>query len=389
MLLVMQPDSSQADIAAVCQRATDAGFETAIFEADSGAIVLVGGHDGEAAEQFVGVPGIARIVRPRPPRAPATSNLRIAGIRPLVPPAILMERLPLPAEGAIAVHDARQQISRILRGADDRLIVVVGPCSIHDADAALVYARGLAALAANWPTTSCIVMRVYFEKPRTTVGWKGLINDPAPRRQLRTSTTGLRLARQLLLDLTELGVPAGTEFLDTITPQFIADLVAWGAIGARTTESQVHRELASGLSMPVGFKNGTDGDVQIAIDAMQAAAHPHQLPRRHRAGRGRHRRHHAATRTATSSCAAARAGPNYDAESVAAHACAALEAPGCRAARHGRLQPRQQRQGLPRQPLVAADLADQIAGGETRHHRRHAREQPGRRPPGPRSTRRR
>ena len=193
-----------------------------------------------------------------------------------MPPAILVERLPLPAEGAVTVHRTRQEVSRILRGADDRLIVVVGPCSIHDPGAALDYARRLAPLAVELAGELCIVMRVYFEKPRTTVGWKGLINDPHLDGSFAVNE-GLHLARQLLLDVVALGLPAGCEFLDPITPQFIADAVTWGAIGARTTESQVHRNLASGLSMPVGFKNGTGGDVQMAVDAMNAAAYPHQF----------------------------------------------------------------------------------------------------------------
>ena len=207
-----------------------------------------------------------------------TDDLRIERIRPLISPAILMEELPIARRARPPSPRAASAITRCLRGEDDRLLVVVGPCSIHDVTAALRVRRS--DCCARAPTSSrdelCIVMRVYFEKPRTTVGWKGLINDPHLDGTFAINK-GLRIARKLLLDLAELGVPAGCEFLDTITPQYIADLVSWGAIGARTTESQVHRELASGLSMPVGFKNGTDGNVQIAIDAIRAASHPHHF----------------------------------------------------------------------------------------------------------------
>jgi 3-deoxy-7-phosphoheptulonate synthase len=205
-----------------------------------------------------------------------TRDLHVEHIRPLLPPAILLEELPLDEDGSVAVARAREEVVRILNGDDDRLLVVVGPCSIHDPVAALDYGRRLRGLADEVQADLRLVMRVYFEKPRTTVGWKGLINDPRLDGSFAINE-GLRLARRLLLDLADLGLPAGCEFLDPITPQFISDLVTWGAIGARTTESQVHRELASGLSMPVGFKNGTDGGVQIAIDACRAAAHPHRF----------------------------------------------------------------------------------------------------------------
>ena len=205
-----------------------------------------------------------------------TRDLRIESFRPLLPPLILLEEQPLGDRGSETVTRARQEIGRILRGEDDRLVVIVGPCSIHDPAAALDYAGRLKAVRDEHARDLCIVMRVYFEKPRTTVGWKGLINDPRLDGSFAIND-GLRRARRLLLDLAELGLPAGCEFLDPISPQFTSDLVAWGAIGARTTESQVHRELASGLSMPVGFKNGTDGGVQIAIDAVRAARHPHQF----------------------------------------------------------------------------------------------------------------
>jgi 3-deoxy-7-phosphoheptulonate synthase len=205
-----------------------------------------------------------------------TDDVRIERLKPLIPPAILMEDLPITEQVSTLVATSRDEISRILNGADDRLLVVVGPCSIHDPAAALEYARRLAAHASALREDLCVVMRVYFEKPRTIVGWKGLINDPHLDGTFAINE-GLHRARGFLLDVSRAGLPAGTEFLDPITPQFIADLVSWGAIGARTSESQVHRELASGLSMPVGFKNGTDGTVQIAIDAIRSAAHPHQF----------------------------------------------------------------------------------------------------------------
>ena len=205
-----------------------------------------------------------------------TRDLRVEGYRPLIPPAILLDELPLSESGSRTIAAAREEIVRILDREDDRLIVVVGPCSVHDVDAGMEYARRLAAVARDLIADLRIVMRVYFEKPRTTVGWKGLINDPGLDGSYRIND-GLRLARRFLLDLAELGVPAGCEFLDPVSPQYTSDLVSWGAIGARTTESQVHRELASGLSMPVGFKNGTGGTVQIAIDAVRAAAHPHRF----------------------------------------------------------------------------------------------------------------
>ncbi len=205
-----------------------------------------------------------------------TDDLRIERLRPLLPPAILLESHPLDAAATATVAEGRAQLTRILRGEDDRLLAVVGPCSIHDVGAAREYAERLKALAGRLSGELLVVMRVYFEKPRTTVGWKGLINDPRLDGSFAINE-GLTLARSLLLDLAKLGLPTGCEFLDTITPQFIADLVTWGAIGARTTESQVHRELASGLSMPVGFKNGTDGNVQIAVDAARAASHPHHF----------------------------------------------------------------------------------------------------------------
>ncbi|WP_269792279.1 3-deoxy-7-phosphoheptulonate synthase [Stenotrophomonas sp. Iso1] len=207
---------------------------------------------------------------------PHTDDLRIRKLEPLTPPAQLLSLLPCDDETSQTVADARASLHRILHGQDDRLAVVVGPCSIHDPVAAMEYAQRLRPLRDALGGELEIVMRVYFEKPRTTVGWKGLINDPDLDGSFNINK-GLRVARGLLRDINRLGLPAGVEFLDVISPQYIADLVAWGAIGARTTESQVHRELASGLSCPVGFKNGTTGDVKIATDAVGAASHPHHF----------------------------------------------------------------------------------------------------------------
>jgi 3-deoxy-7-phosphoheptulonate synthase len=205
-----------------------------------------------------------------------TDDVRIKDLRPLLPPAILMEEIPVGPEACRVVEQGRREVAAILNGQDERLLVVVGPCSIHDPVAGLEYARRLRAAADEYRRELCIVMRVYFEKPRTIIGWKGLINDPHLDGSYAINE-GLRIARRFLRDVAQLGLPAGTEFLDPITPQFIADLVAWGAIGARTVESQVHRELASGLSMPVGFKNGTAGTVNIAVDAIRSSAHPHHF----------------------------------------------------------------------------------------------------------------
>ena len=205
-----------------------------------------------------------------------TDDLRIKEIKELAPPSHLLRDLNVTEKAAKTVVETRQQIHRILHGADDRLVVIIGPCSIHDVRAAKEYATKLADARTKLARDLLILMRVYFEKPRTTVGWKGLINDPKLDGSFSINE-GLRVARQLLIDLNELGVPVGCEFLDMITPQYIADLVSWGAIGARTTESQVHRELASGLSCPVGFKNGTDGNIKIAVDAIRAAQAPHHF----------------------------------------------------------------------------------------------------------------
>ncbi|HSY41537.1 MAG TPA: 3-deoxy-7-phosphoheptulonate synthase, partial [Polyangia bacterium] len=286
-----------------------------------------------------------------------TDDLRIARIRPLIPPEILMENLPLTERASTTVVESREAAARILRGDDDRLVVVVGPCSIHDVTAAREYARGLLAVAAELRDALFVIMRVYFEKPRTTVGWKGLINDPNIDGTFKVNE-GLAIARGLLLDLAEMGMPAGCEFLDMITPQYLADLVSWGAIGARTTESQTHRELTSGLSMPVGFKNGTDGNTQIAIDAIQAAGNPHHFLSVTKQGLAAI----VATR-GNPDChlilRGAAGAPNYEAESVA-RAVASLE--------KAKLRPRlmvdcshgNSRKDPERQPAVARDLAAQI-----------------------------
>lgn len=201
-------------------------------------------------------------------------DTRIARVRPLITPSLLEEDLPLSAEHRTLVSASRGEISRVLKGQDDRIVVVVGPCSVHDPDQAIAYARKLRDAAAPLHQDLIVVMRVYFEKPRTTVGWKGLINDPHLDGSFAMNT-GLTMARRLMRDIVGLGLPVGTEFLDLLSPQFISDLVSWGAIGARTTESQSHRQLASGLSCPVGFKNGTDGNIKVATDAVLAASTPH------------------------------------------------------------------------------------------------------------------
>jgi len=290
-----------------------------------------------------------------------TRDLRVESIRPLLPPAILLEELPLSEDASQVITRARDEVAAILSGTDDRLIVVVGPCSVHDPTAAGEYARRLKMLGDELAADLRIVMRVYFEKPRTTVGWKGLINDPRLDGSFAINE-GLRLARRLLLDLAVLGMPAGCEFLDPITPQFIADLVTWGAIGARTTESQVHRELASALSMPVGFKNGTDGGVQIAIDALRAVAHPHRflgVTEQGLAGIVSTRGNpdcHVILRGGQS-------GPNYDAGSVG-KTLDALRDAGLPArlmidTSHGNSE-----KDYRRQPLVARDIGKQVAHGE-------------------------
>ena len=203
-----------------------------------------------------------------------TDNTRITGLMEVSPPNEIITEIPISADSSELVFKSRKEISDILHGRDDRLVVVVGPCSIHDPESALEYAKRLKSLEAKHSNQLKIVMRVYFEKPRTTIGWKGLINDPNLDNSYDVNL-GLRKARKVLLDINNLGLPAGTEFLDMITPQYLADLISWGAIGARTTESQIHRELASGLSCPVGFKNSTNGSIQVAIDAIGSASNSH------------------------------------------------------------------------------------------------------------------
>ena len=290
-----------------------------------------------------------------------TKDLRVESIRPLLPPAILLEELPLTERAAITVSRGREEVARILRGEDDRLIVIAGPCSIHDPVAALDYAQRLRTVADELAGDLRTVMRVYFEKPRTTVGWKGLINDPNLDGSFAINE-GLRVGRRLLLDLAEMGLPAGCEFLDPITPQFTSDLVTWGAIGARTTESQVHRELASACSMPVGFKNGTDGGVQIAIDAVRAAAHPHRfigVTEQGLAG--------IVSTTGNSDChvilRGGATGPNYDAihvqKTLAALRDAGLPPRLMIDASHGNSD-----KDYRRQPVVVHEVAAQVAQGE-------------------------
>ncbi|MDQ2780000.1 MAG: 3-deoxy-7-phosphoheptulonate synthase [Pseudomonadota bacterium] len=289
-----------------------------------------------------------------------TDDQRITDVTPLPPPEHLIRFFPIagtPVEAQIA--STRQHIRDIMAGTDDRLLVVIGPCSIHDPTAALEYARKLKAERVRHAGELEIVMRVYFEKPRTTVGWKGLINDPYLDQSFRIHE-GLRIARQLLVDINRLGVPAGSEFLDVISPQYIGDLIAWGAIGARTTESQVHRELASGLSAPVGFKNGTDGNIRIAIDAIQAAARPHHFLSVHKNGQVAI----VETRGNGDCHVILRGGkaPNYDAANVA-KACDEIESAKlpCRLmidASHANAAKQHQRQ-----MAVMEDVGGQIAGG--------------------------
>ncbi|MCS6971234.1 MAG: 3-deoxy-7-phosphoheptulonate synthase [Planctomycetes bacterium] len=290
-----------------------------------------------------------------------TDDLRIASLSPLLPPAILLEELPLSELASETVARTRSAVAKILDHIDDRLLVVVGPCSIHDPDAAREYASRLSEQARRLADDLLLVMRVYFEKPRTTIGWKGLINDPDLDGSFRINK-GLRVARRLLLDLAEMGMPAGCEFLDPITPQFIADLVSWGAIGARTTESQVHRELASGLSMAVGFKNGTDGNLQIAVDAMRSAAHPHRFLSVTKQGLAAIVATHGNPDTHIILRGALQ-GPNYSPADVA-RARAALQAAqlperimiDCSHGNSGK-DPH-------RQPMVATAIAEQIGAGE-------------------------
>jgi 3-deoxy-7-phosphoheptulonate synthase len=292
-----------------------------------------------------------------------TDDERIRDITPLPPPEHLVRFFPIcgtPAEGVIT--GARRSIKHIMSGQDDRLLVVMGPCSIHDPAAALEYARRLLTQRQNYADTLEVVMRVYFEKPRTTVGWKGLINDPYLDETYRIDE-GLRIARQLLVEINRLGVPAGSEFLDVISPQYIGDLISWGAIGARTTESQVHRELASGLSAPIGFKNGTDGNLKIAIDAIKAASRPHHFLSVHKNGqvaivetRG-NRDCHVILRGGKT--------PNYSAAHVEA-ACRDLEAAKLAGTLMVDCSHANSSKQYQKQVEVARDVGAQIAGGSRR-----------------------
>ena len=290
----------------------------------------------------------------------ATDDQRIQEVTPLPPPEHLIRFFPI-AGSAIEtlVGDTRRHVRQILDGTDDRLLVVIGPCSIHDPVAALDYARKLAVQRKKYAGTLEIVMRVYFEKPRTTVGWKGLINDPYLDESYRIHE-GLRIARQLLVDINRLGVPAGSEFLDVISPQYIGDLISWGAIGARTTESQVHRELASGLSAPIGFKNGTDGNLKIATDAIQAAARGHHFMSVHKNGQVA-----IVQTTGNKDCHVILRGgktPNFDATSVAAAGAelAAAKLPSKLMIDCSHANSSKQHQ---RQITVAQDIAAQLAAG--------------------------
>ncbi|MBH5329517.1 3-deoxy-7-phosphoheptulonate synthase AroG [Eikenella sp. S3360] len=296
---------------------------------------------------------------PHQPFGP-TDDVRIRSISELLPPIAHLYELPVSQEAAELVENTRRQIAELVHGRDNRLLVIIGPCSIHDPKAALEYARRLLPLRQKHEKELLIVMRVYFEKPRTTVGWKGLINDPHLDGTFDINF-GLRQARRLLLELNQLGMPASTEFLDMITPQYYADLISWGAIGARTTESQVHRELASGLSCPVGFKNGTDGNLKIAIDAIGAASHPHHFLSVTKAG------HSAIVHTAGNpDCHVILRGgkePNYSSEHVKA-AAAQLAKAGVTPRLMVDFSHANSRKDYTRQMEVARDVAAQLKNGE-------------------------
>jgi 3-deoxy-7-phosphoheptulonate synthase len=291
-----------------------------------------------------------------------TDDVRILEISELVSPGELLDEFPVTEAAARTTFEARQAIHRILHGADDRMVAIIGPCSIHDTTAAREYAMRLKEVRDRLNKDLLIIMRVYFEKPRTTVGWKGLINDPCLNGSFQINE-GLRIARELLLDINQSGMPVGCEFLDMITPQYIADLVSWGAIGARTTESQVHRELASGLSCPMGFKNGTDGNVRIAVDAVRAASQPHHFLAVTKQGRSA-----IAATTGNADCHVILRGgrtPNFDAPSVDA-AGREMAAAGVRTrmmidASHGNSGKRPEQQ-----PAVIEAIAAQIEAGDRR-----------------------
>lgn len=289
-------------------------------------------------------------------------DTRIGAVRPLITPALLQEWLPVSAPALALVEQSRLAISKVLHGVDDRLVVVVGPCSIHNHDQAITYAKQLRTQADALKGDLLLVMRVYFEKPRTTVGWKGYINDPHLDGSFAINE-GLEMARRLLLELLALGLPVGTEFLDLLSPQFISDLVSWGAIGARTTESQSHRQLASGLSCPVGFKNGTDGGVKVATDAIQAASAAHAFMGMTKMGQAAVFE----TRGNADCHVILRGGktPNYSAADVAA-TCALLKAAGLREQVMVDVSHANSSKQHRRQIEVAADVAAQVAAGEHR-----------------------
>jgi 3-deoxy-7-phosphoheptulonate synthase len=292
-----------------------------------------------------------------------TDDLRICETKEVLAPVKVYEKFPMTELAAKTTYDARFDIHKILTGENDRLLVIIGPCSIHDTAAAEEYARKLKLVNDELKNDLCIVMRVYFEKPRTTVGWKGLINDPDLDSSFNINK-GLCVARKVLLDLNEIGIPAATEYLDLITPQYISDLIAWGAIGARTTESQVHRELASGLSCPVGFKNATDGTIKIAIDAIGAAMSPHHFLSVTKSGNSAifsttgNEDAHLILRGGTEQ-------PNYDAVSIE-HSAEAMNAAGLRANIMVDFSHANSLKQCQRQILVGEDIANQIANGDQR-----------------------
>lgn len=291
-----------------------------------------------------------------------TDDLRIKAIKELTPPAQIHQELPLTEKASNTVFNTRQQIHQILHGEDDRLLVIIGPCSVHDPEAALDYAQRLQLVRESLKDDLEIVMRVYFEKPRTTVGWKGLINDPTLDDRFEINS-GLRLARKLLLDINDMGIPAGTEYLDLISPQYIADLISWGAIGARTTESQAHRELASGLSCPVGFKNATNGSMRVALDAIRSSSRPHHFLSVTKEGNSAIFSTHG-----NPDCHVILRGgsrPNYDSESINI-ASDEMESNGLKPRMMVDFSHANSRKQHPRQLLVGRDVASQIARGDDR-----------------------
>jgi 3-deoxy-7-phosphoheptulonate synthase len=308
------------------------------------------------------MPHVPALPTPRTHDTTRIDDLRIRAVRPLITPALLEEWLPVGPAAEALVESSRAAISRVLHGHDDRLVVVVGPCSIHDHDQALAYAQGLKAQADALADDLLVVMRVYFEKPRTTVGWKGYINDPHLDGSFAINE-GLERARRLLLEILDVGLPVATEFLDLLSPQFISDLVSWGAIGARTTESQSHRQLASGLSCPVGFKNGTDGGVKVASDAIVAASAPHAFMGMTKMGQAAIFE----TRGNDDCHLILRGGkqPNYSAADVQA-TCDTLRAAGLREQVMIDLSHANSSKQHRRQIDVAADVAAQVAGGDRR-----------------------